>query len=159
MSVRGAPLEAAIWHDVEDFLRNPGPALAQLAHKMGNVTATAERVQDDLARWQQQLGTKQGEKDSVIALYRRGRIDGGELDRQLDRVQVEEADLRARVDALQQQLRDGQSARERLTSAEAMLRRGKARGEGPAAVLESGAGRGGAVRGRRTAAEGRLWRG
>src|SRR5260370_25885931 len=138
MSVRGAPLEAAIWHDVEDFLRNPGPALAQLAEQMGNVTTTAERVQGDLARWQQQLGTKQGEKDSVIALYRRGRIDAGELDRQLDQVQVEEADLRARVDALQQQLRDGQSARERLTSAEAMLRRLRTRPGAPPAAVGDG---------------------
>jgi site-specific DNA recombinase len=120
-AVKGAPLEAAVWRDVEHFIRNPGEALDELAARLGTTSDQADLLRADLARFQRELSAKQGEKDSVITQFRRGRISEGDLDRQLDQVQAEEADLQQRIAAVQQALRDGQRTQESLQGAEALL--------------------------------------
>jgi site-specific DNA recombinase len=121
-AIKGTPLENAIWDDIEDFIRNPGDVLDQLAVRLGEQSGQAEQLRDRLADLQQQLHAKQGEKDMVIALYRRGRIDAGELDRQLDQVQEEATTLANQAEYVQEQLQNGRAVEESLHSAEALLR-------------------------------------
>jgi len=77
-------IEAQIWADVEQFARDPGKTLLELAAAAGDAGAQAETHRAALAGIQQQLDAQQTERDSVVALFRKGRIDERDLDRQLD---------------------------------------------------------------------------
>jgi hypothetical protein len=116
-------LEGEVWRDIEYYLRNPGEALALLAERMRGQTAQADALRAQIADVQRRIAETQGEKDSVIALFRRGRISEGDLDRQLDAIQHEEGERAgemARLVALAAQARD---VEQRLTGAEALLQR------------------------------------
>ena len=67
----------------------------------------------------------------MIALYRRGRIDAGELDRQLDQVQEEATTLTQQAEYVQEQIASGRAIEESLHSAEALLRQLNARMDEP----------------------------
>jgi site-specific DNA recombinase len=129
--VNGYKLEARVWADVEGFLRNPGDVLAELAAQKHDTAAHQENLRDEIARLQQQAQAKQGEKDTVITLYRRGRIDAAALDRQLDQIQREDAELRERINGLQADIREAQDAEGGLNAAGDMLTRLSTRLEEP----------------------------
>lgn len=121
-AVNGEWLEAQIWADVEQFLRDPGDVLRQLADKMQGQGDRADEMRDELAGLKLRLGTKQAERDTVVSLFRRGRIDAGTLDRQLDEIAGEEKDLQATIAEYETALADARQAEEKLRSADALLR-------------------------------------
>jgi len=120
--IMGEPLEDHIWADVEGFLRNPGDVLAQLAERTRETRAKVKHVHAEVARLQQAIAGKQGEKDTVITLYRRGRIDGFDLDRQLDQIQREEADLHTELEQAQEASHTSVDVEQGLRTAESLLR-------------------------------------
>jgi site-specific DNA recombinase len=121
--VNAIALETAVWKDIETFLRNPGDVLEQLAQQMQIQEGETERLHDELARHQQALQALYTEKDSVITLFRRGRIDEFALDRQLDHIQQEEANIRKDLEDVQECLRCLQEKEDGLRSANELLRR------------------------------------
>jgi site-specific DNA recombinase len=64
-------VEAAIWHDVEQFIREPGDALRALAARLGNEQQDTATVRAQLASLDAQAQAFQAERDSVLALYRK----------------------------------------------------------------------------------------
>lgn len=130
-AVRADTLESVIWADIEGFLRDPGPILEQLAERTREQDHDAEQVRDEIARYQQAMQAKQSEKDAVIALFRRGRIDAAALDRQLDDVQKEETHLRDQIDAMQERLRAGQATEQQVRGAAGLLTQLRARLDEP----------------------------
>lgn len=120
--VNAIALETAVWKDIETFLRNPGDVLEQLAQQMQIQEGETERLYDELARHQQTLQALYTEKDSVITLFRRGRIDEFALDRQLDQIQQEEANVRKDLEDVQERLRCLQEKEDGLRSANELLR-------------------------------------
>jgi site-specific DNA recombinase len=121
-AISGAALEAKVWAQIEGWLRDPGEALDELAARLGEQADQTERLRAQIAEQQQELQQKQTEKDSVIALYRRGRIDAGDLDRQLDQIADEEAAATRQIALLQEQAAVAHAVAESLHSAEALLR-------------------------------------
>lgn len=99
-------------------------------NERGDETA---HLRAELARFQQSLQAKNREKDTVITLFRRGRIDERDLDAQLDQIAQEEGDLHKQIEHLQTRLHDAQSTETVLRSAEDMLQKLRGRLEEPLA--------------------------
>jgi site-specific DNA recombinase len=120
-AVNGVWLEKVVWTDIETFLRDPGDVLAQLAETMKSRENRVDKLRDELAGLKLRRGSKQAERDTVIGLYRRGRIDAATLDRQLDQIAEEESELQDMISEREAMLTDAQRAGEELRSAEALL--------------------------------------
>jgi site-specific DNA recombinase len=116
-----------VWADIEAFLRDPGDVLAQLAMRMQGHSDRTEQMRDKLAGLKMALGAKQAERDVVVGLYRRGRIDAATLDRQLDQIAEEESELRAQIAEQEAILSHSDRAQADLRSADALLRESRAR--------------------------------
>lgn len=120
-AVNGEALEEAIWGDIEQFLHNPGEVLELLAERLRERAGESGQLREEIARLQQSRQEKTNEKDTVIALFRRGRIDESDLDRQLDQIQQEESNLQKQIEHFQGLAHDTHSVETRLRSAEQML--------------------------------------
>jgi site-specific DNA recombinase len=130
-AVRADWLEERIWRDVESYLRDPGPLLDTLAAQMETQADSLDIAKQSLVKAERALAAMQGEQDSVLALYRRGRIDAATLDRQLDAIQREETTLREQLEAAREGARAQSTRQERLQGAGALLRRLQVRLEEP----------------------------
>lgn len=122
-SIPAHVVESAIWDDVERFLRYPGEVLDQLRTELQEGKSRADELGAEILRLEKALAAKEGERDTVLTLYRRGRIDAVSLDRQLDAIHAEESAVRGRVEELQARFRLAEETSEQFTSAESLLRR------------------------------------
>jgi site-specific DNA recombinase len=116
-------VDAEVWTRLEGFLHDPGEALEQLAAESQAEDAAAARWETELTRLRQGLEEKEDERARVLALYRRGRIDEGDLDRQLDQIAAEETDLRGQVRTAQETLRKTRGQAELQAGAAELLDR------------------------------------
>ena len=91
-------LEDVVWSDIEGFLRDPGPVLRELKAQGQEGKAVVERLAERIAGWERALERSKGERDTVVGLFRRGRIDEEALDRQLDELDATEARLREQLE-------------------------------------------------------------
>ena len=94
-------IEEIVWRDIEGFLRDPGPVLDELASKLLMIKSTAASAAARLAALKATLSGKGEERDRVVALFRRGRIDESMLDRQLDEVERERTALAEEIAELE----------------------------------------------------------
>ena len=121
--VRGDDLEQQVWADVEAFLRNPGPVLAQIQARLESEVQSTGKVRDRLKRVEGLLEQKSGERSRVLALYRRGRLSDATLDEQMEEIAKEERALEVQIEELRNQIRGSDSVSQAVTSAEALLTR------------------------------------
>lgn len=129
--VNADTLEALVWSDIEQFLRDPGEALAELAAQMQDQTTRLEVLRDAVADYKIRVGEKQAERDTVIALFRRGRIDDATLNRQLDLISEEEAELREQLTVRETAFAEASRAQDDLHSADVLLSELHARLDAP----------------------------
>jgi site-specific DNA recombinase len=120
-AVNAAWLEKVVWTDIETFLRDPGDVLAQLAETMKIRESRVDELRDKLAGLKLRRGSKQAERDTVVGLYRRGRIDDATLERQLDQIADEESEHLLMLAELEAVLTNSQQAGEELRLAETLL--------------------------------------
>lgn len=124
-------IEDQVWADIDRFLHHPGDVLDQLSAQLSASTGAADQQHAEVAEFERALTGKAAERDKVIGLFRRGRIDSSSLDRQLDDIQHEEDDLRAKIERLTTRARAEGEAQDKLRSAEDLLRELRARIEEP----------------------------
>ena len=93
-----------MWQDVEGFIRDPGPVLQELGDRLGGLAGETEDLRREADAAAKALGTKDRERDSILALYRRGRIDEAALDRQLDAIERERGELQQGLQDLQERI-------------------------------------------------------
>lgn len=120
--VRGDEAEASIWADVEHYLRNPGDPIRQLHERLAELQGQGERLRDEAAALRHALDQLKRERDAVVGLFRKGRIDDADLDRQLDQIQGEEGALRQQLERLTERARGMEAATEELHGVESTLR-------------------------------------
>ena len=120
-AVDGVWLEGQVWTDIEGFLRNPGDTIAPRAEQTNVHGSRTDALRDTLAGYQLQLGQKQAERDSILTLYRKGRIDTATLDRQLDEIALEESDLQETITEHEVALANANRVGEELHTAEALI--------------------------------------
>jgi hypothetical protein len=106
---------------VEHALRNPGPVLTALAARLSGTADEAATIRANLATTQQQQTAKQQEKDTVLALFRKGRIDERDLDRQLDDIAREEVELARQIQGYMKHLASADEDAAKLAGADALL--------------------------------------
>jgi transcriptional regulator with XRE-family HTH domain len=119
-TLNGDYVERLVWADIESFLRNPGEILERLRNRLSMGDGERQRRRKDLTDLNARLQQKSTEKERVLALFRRGRIDDATLDRQLDQIDAEAADLRNDIDALGREFAACDRTAQ-LQSAEALL--------------------------------------
>ena len=88
------------------------------------------RRQKELDEFRGRLEQKSAERDRVLGLFRRGRIDDAELDQQLDLIDAEAAGLQAEIEVATRALSAGDRA-EQFRSAESLLATLRKRLDGP----------------------------
>ena len=103
-SLNGDYVERLVWADIESFLRNPGEILERLRERVSMQDSDRLRQQKELDNFTARLQQKTIERERVLGLFRRGRIDDAELDKQLDEIDVESASLQAEIDTLSRSL-------------------------------------------------------
>jgi site-specific DNA recombinase len=119
-NLNGDYIERVVWADIETFLRNPGEILERLRRRLELDGDDQRRREKDLQRLRGVLERKSGERDRILALFRRGRIDETTLDKQMDEIEGEAVGLRAEID-MEARALSCADRREQLSSAEALL--------------------------------------
>jgi site-specific DNA recombinase len=119
--VNGSFLERAVWSDVEGFLRNPSVVVEQLQQRIAAESRDSHRSRERLTKLEAALALKACERDRILELYRKGRINDADLDRQMDQIDREESMLRANIDDVMATLRGVTDGAAQLQSAQALL--------------------------------------
>ena len=119
-SLQGDYVEDLVWADIESFLRNPGEILERLRERVSMDDDERNRRQKELDCLAAALKEKAAERERVLGLFRRGRIDEATLDRQLDLIDVESSGLEAEIETATRVLSSGDRTAQ-LQSAESLL--------------------------------------
>lgn len=127
--LNGTQLESSIWSDVERFVNDPGEVMNQLAAKLSSQTAEVIPMRRTPEQITQALADRQEERNRVLAIFRRGRIDEASLEEQLRQIEAEEERLRSERRESSQARQVQQSASETVLSAEELLRQLRVRVE------------------------------
>jgi site-specific DNA recombinase len=96
----GAEIEDIVWSEIEKYLANPGKVIERVSEAIRREQKKNPVDWNEIERLQAEAAKKDGERDALLSLYRRGRIDDASLDRQLDAVEAERAALLAEVEQL-----------------------------------------------------------
>ena len=115
--VKACALEQAVWAEIEGFLRQPEMVLEQLRQRLAAERRDTERTRTDMSGLQALLEQKEVERGRVLGLYRKGRIAEEMLERQMQEIEREEAELRAELDALAARLAGVDAGAAQLESA------------------------------------------
>lgn len=126
-----ADLEELIWADIEAWARNPGPIIEELRARLAERNDATATLGDEAAALERALATMQTERDTVITLYRKGRLDGASFDRQLDAIAADEASLLADLERTRARMQSNQEASGAVLEAEHLLRKLGMRLDGP----------------------------
>jgi site-specific DNA recombinase len=120
-------LDTIIWDVVQAHIREPQEILERMAERIRGQRDEDREVREQLAYFEQGLQHKQQEKDIILNLFRRGRINESDLDRQLVTIQQEEEQLRAQMQQANDRLYQMQHIEESIQSAERLLQQLRAR--------------------------------
>lgn len=90
-------LEDAVWNECEKFLREPGEALAELAHTMEKDRQNVAVLEDEKKAALAALRQNQVEKQRVLSLYRKGYVSEADIEAELLIVAQERLALESRV--------------------------------------------------------------
>ena len=130
-AIRGDELEAQVWSDIETFLRNPGPVLQQLHSRLEADAKGGEKTRQQITRLDGLLAKKAEERNRVLGLFRRGRLDDKALDQQMDEIGKEETALELQLEELRGKVTSSESIAATVSSAEALLAKLRKRLDGP----------------------------
>jgi site-specific DNA recombinase len=130
-AVRGDLLEAQVWADVETFLRNPEPILAQLHTRLESDAQCSDQIRKQVARLEGLLTQKGTERSRVVGLYRRGRLTDADLDAQMEEIGKEETALETQLAELRGRIAGADSIGANITSAQALLAKLRKRLDAP----------------------------
>lgn len=129
-TLNGDYVERLVWADIESFLRNPGELIQKLRERLSSHDGERQARQKELADLRAGLQQKTIERDRVLGLFRRGRIDETTLDQQLDQIDSEATELRDEVQSASASLAVGDRTAQ-LQSAEELLATLRKRLEAP----------------------------
>jgi site-specific DNA recombinase len=121
--VRGGNLEQMIWDDVEDFIRRPSIVIDRLQERLRNEATDSAKDRQRLSRLKSLLDAKASERNKVVSLYRKNRLNDAELDKQLTDIDRETAALSSQVEELERKLAGIDLNSPAVEHTEAILRR------------------------------------
>jgi len=116
-----ADLEDAVWQDILDLLYNPHPILAKLAEQLQSRHTQTQDLEQERLATALALSHKDAEKEDMLNLYRHGHITSADLERQLDNIATEAAELKGRLASLETTLQGQEAIATRLLEARELL--------------------------------------
>jgi site-specific DNA recombinase len=119
-AINGEYVERLVWADIEAFLRDPGDVLERLRDRLSMKDEDRKRQEKELKSLTGRLEQKTAERERILGLFRRGRIDETTLDRQLDAINTEAAGLQSGIEAAERAL-SAEDRAAQLRSAESLL--------------------------------------
>jgi site-specific DNA recombinase len=114
-------LEETIWRMILTYLHDPGPVLAQLATQLQSRHVHTKDLEQERLAAALALSHKDAEKEQILNLYRRGRITADDLERQLDNIAAEAAELKSQLSTLETTLQGQEAIATRLHEAQNLL--------------------------------------
>jgi site-specific DNA recombinase len=114
-------IEALVWADIEGFLRNPGDVIKELVNQVQQTNEDADEINRQVTELEGAVLELNTQRDLVIGLFRRGRIDGEALERQLDQIDGEEVERRIDLESMKAKVQAAGEKIVRLRTAEDLL--------------------------------------
>jgi site-specific DNA recombinase len=96
-NLSGRLVDGLVWVEIEGFLRQPKQIVARLRERLTLSDAEQRQREQELEEKKAQQRQKSAERERMLGLFRRGRIDEATLDRHLDTIDAEAADLQAAI--------------------------------------------------------------
>jgi site-specific DNA recombinase len=121
-AVRAEQLELAVWRDVCGFVRDPGPVLKELTHKLIKERPSMREVEREERRVEKALARKRRERERVIALVRKGMLTDDNIARELQTIQMEEDQLKRERGELLARVQSADELQARILTSDAILR-------------------------------------
>jgi site-specific DNA recombinase len=121
-AVRAERLEQAIWADIREFVRNPGPVLKELTRKLSEERISSDELQRKERRIEKALEQKRREREKVVSLVRKGLIGEEDIVRELQTIQAEVNQLESERSELFDRLKSAQETQTRILTSDAILR-------------------------------------
>jgi site-specific DNA recombinase len=119
-ALNGDYVERVVWADIEAFLRNPGDVLERLRDRLSLKDEDRKRQEKELKSLKERLEHKTAERDRMLVLFRRGRIDEPTLDQHLELINREASALQSGIDDAERAL-SAEDRAAQLRSAESLL--------------------------------------
>jgi site-specific DNA recombinase len=119
-SLNGDYVERLIWADIEAFLRSPGEILERLRERLTLQHGEIQQQEKVVASLKSRLQEKTTERERMLGLFRRGRIDEATLDQHLDLIDAEAAGLQVEMEVAARAL-SAEDRAAQLSSAESLL--------------------------------------
>jgi site-specific DNA recombinase len=116
----GGLVDGVVWAEIQGFLRQSQQILTQLRQRVKLSEVERQRREQELADLRAQRREKGAERERMLGLFRRGRIDEATLDRHLDAIDGEVAALQAGITAAERALCEDERAAQ-LRAAEKLL--------------------------------------
>jgi site-specific DNA recombinase len=129
-NVNGLYVEQLVWADIEAFLRDPGEILERLRERLSTKGEEQKRRQKELQQFRDRLEEKTAERERMLGLFRRGRIDDATLDQHLNLIDVEADSLRVEIETAERAISVADRTAQ-FKSAEALLAALKKRLDSP----------------------------
>lgn len=126
-SIDADRLESLVWHEVRQFVENPGEAVEVARQQIRERLAASSKGEEQRKRLAAELAGKETERERILGLFRRGRITSDEAERELDSIAREAAQLRELLDSLRLQAQMAEAQETYLVDAGAMLARVRGR--------------------------------
>jgi site-specific DNA recombinase len=114
-------IESFVWTDIDRFLRNPGDVIQELVNLAHQNDDEADEIRRQVTALERAVQDLSGQRDLVVGLYRRGRIDAEALERQLDQIDDDEVQLRTDLGKMEARVQAAGEKTARLRTAEELL--------------------------------------
>lgn len=112
--------EARVWEHLCSRVKDRARLIREIEKRLQEKQQDGTHLLQEREAVQRELAGKEDERGRLFSLYRRGRMEDAELDRQLDEVKAEEMALHRRLNALECDLRDIQDKEVRLHELQAL---------------------------------------
>jgi len=122
-AVNADALEEAVWKEIEKILLDPEWVITKLNESHLNQEMQQARLEAEQAMLEKALADKQGEKETILDLYRRKLIAFNDLEKQLVKIANEEAYLMTRLDSLEAKAKEQGKLEDKLHKTEELLAR------------------------------------
>ncbi|MFW9331812.1 recombinase family protein [Paenibacillus polymyxa] len=114
-------IETTVWNECVNFIKNPGDALQQLSEGLKDKNKEANSLLNEKNLVLSSLNSKASEKQNILNLYRQKIISALDVERQLLEITKETASLEIRIKEIDTAIRDENSVKQKLQSAELLL--------------------------------------
>ncbi len=114
-------LESLVWNQCRAFILNPGEYLEEARRQLRERLSETSRIEEQRRALLQQLAEKDAKRDQILTLFRLNRLTLAEVDRQLEAIARESAQLREMLDALRAQVEVAHAYEAHLTDAGVLL--------------------------------------